>query len=123
MMKKLFALLLVFILIFSLTACSQYSMPIENLVQFHWLEDGTKQQTPITISQSEQWVIVSILNAGVWVEDGVNSPDDYQFTGGGVRMGYVASGYFRESGLGYAHLLELSEEDTQRVNKILGFEG
>ncbi|MBE6958013.1 MAG: hypothetical protein E7447_02525 [Ruminococcaceae bacterium] len=122
-MKKLFALLLVFILIFSLTACSQYSMPIENLVQFHWLEDGTKQQTPITISQSEQWVIVSILNAGVWVEDGVNAPDDYQFTVNGVRMGYIASGFFREYDRGYAHLLELSEEDTQRVNKILGFEG
>lgn len=123
MMKKLFALLLVFILIFSLTACSQYSMPIENLVQFHWLEDGTKQETPITLSAAEQQEIVSILNAGVWVEDGVNSMDDYKFTVNGVRMGYIASGFFREYDLGYAHLLELSEEDTQRVNKILGFEG
>ena len=121
-MKKLFAFLIVLILIFSLAACKQYSMPIENLVQFHRLEDGTKQETPITLTQEEQQEIVSVLNSGNWNRDAMNFMDDYQFTVNGVRMGYH-DGYIRAYGLGYPQLLVLSEEDTQRVNQILGFEG
>lgn len=122
-MKKLLALLLVFILTFSLSACSQYSVPVENIVRFELQEDGQTQRIPITLSAADQRIIVSILNAGSWVKDGVNSPDDYEFTVNGVRMGYIASGYFREYDRGYGYLLILSEADTQKVNKILGFEG
>ena len=120
-MKKLFAFLIVLILIFSLAACKQYSVPLEDIVRMEYQESGT-QSTPITLTQEEQQEIVSVLNSGNWNRDAMNFMDDYQFTVNGVRMGYH-DGYIRAYDLGYPQLLVLSEEDTQRVNQILGFEG
>lgn len=120
-MKKFFTLLLVFFLIFCLSACNRYNTPIENIERRDCSpESGEIQRVSITISKEEQLEIVSILNNSDCFNDVINSAPDYEFSVNGVRMGYVADGFFKD--YDHACTLELSEADTRRVNEILGYE-
>ena len=111
-MKRVFALILSAVLLFSLSGCVK-------IYRQAW--DGfcyTSYDEPVELDKEAVNYILDIMNSGKWQSGNIKCPSDYYFSLQLGRVGYVSDeGYFNDFTL--QRSMKLTDEQREKVNEFL----
>ena len=111
-MKRVFALILSTVLLFSLSGCAK---------TYRQAWDGfcyTSYDEPVELDGEAVNYILDIMNSGKWQSGNVKCPSDYYFSLQAQRVGYVSDeGYFNDFTL--ERSMKLTDEQREKINEYL----